>query len=273
MVFNVSDLWPESAVRLGVLRTDSTAYRLSAGLERLCYRQAWAVSGQSHEIVADISRRFPHCRTVHLSNGVDTETFRPASPTTAAKQLLGSDGRCVVLYAGLHGVAQGLELVLDAADALSPDGGLNIVLLGDGPHKAKLVRRVQESTARAVRFLDPRPHAEMPGVLAAADVVLVALARHIPGAVPSKLYEAMSSGRPVVLIADGEAAQIVRKHGAGLVVQPGDLAGLVRALRTLAADAGLRQRMGANGRAAAVRDFDRTKIVGRFIDFLEQHLP
>jgi len=113
----------------------------------------------------------------------------------------------------------------------------------------------------------------MPGVLAAADVVLVALARHIPGAVPSKLYEAMSSGRPVVLIADGEAAQIVRKHGAGLVVQPGDLAGLVRALRTLAADAGLRQRMGANGRAAAVRDFDRTKIVGRFIDFLEQHLP
>src|SRR5438034_9330668 len=69
MVFNVSDLWPESAVRLGVLRTDSTAYRLSAGLERLCYRQAWAVSGQSHEIVADISRRFPHCRTVHLSNG------------------------------------------------------------------------------------------------------------------------------------------------------------------------------------------------------------
>ena len=273
MVFNVSDLWPESAVRLGVLRTDSTAYRLSAGLERLCYRQAWAVSGQSHEIVADISRRFPHCRTVHLSNGVDTETFRPASPTTAAKQLLGSDGRCVVLYAGLHGVAQGLELVLDAADALSPDGGLNIVLLGDGPHKAKLVRRVQESTARAVRFLDPRPHAEMPGVLAAADVVLVALARHIPGAVPSKLYEAMSSGRPVVLIADGEAAQIVRKHGAGLVVRPGDLAGLVRALRTLAADAGLRRRMGANGRAAAVRNFDRTQIVGRFIDFLEQHLP
>lgn len=272
MVFNVSDLWPESAVRLGVLRRDSTAYRLSVWLERLCYRQAWAVSGQSHEIVADISRRFPHCRTLHLSNGVDTETFRPDSPTTAARQLLDGAGRCVVLYAGLHGLAQGLDLVVDAAEALSPDSGLNVVLMGDGPHKAKLVRRVQESASRAVRVLDPRPHAEMPGILAAADVVLVALARHIPGAVPSKLYEAMSSGRPVVLIAEGEAAQIVRKHAAGLVVTPGDVAGLVGALRTLAADAELRRRMGANGRAAALQDFDRTKIVGRFIEFLEQHL-
>jgi len=273
MVFNVSDLWPETPIELGALRRHSPAHRLSKWLERFCYRQAWAVSGQSHEIVADISRRFPHCRTFHLSNGVDTETFRPDRATPAARQLLGADGRCLVLYAGLHGVAQGLELVVAAAEDLSPESGVSVVLMGDGPQKAQLVRRAAERTPGAVRFLDSRPHAEMPAILAAADVALVTLARPIHGAVPSKLYEAMSSGRPVVLIADGEGAQIVRKHAVGLVVRPGDAAGLARALQTLAADADLRGRMGANGRAAAIREFDRTKITGRFIEFLEQHLP
>jgi len=271
MVFNVSDLWPESPVQLGALRRHSAAHRLSEWLERLCYGQAWAVSGQSHEIVADISGRFPHCRTFRLSNGVDTETFRPDRATTAARQLLGGDGRCLVLYAGLHGIAQGLELVLEAAEHLSPESGVSVVLMGDGPQKAPLVRRAEERPIGAVRFLDPRPHAEMPAILAAADVALVPLARPIHGAVPSKLYEAMSSGRPVVLIAEGEAAQIVRKHAAGLVVRPGDAAGLACALRTLAADAELRSWMGANGRAAAIREFDRTRIAERFIEFLEQH--
>jgi glycosyltransferase involved in cell wall biosynthesis len=177
-----------------------------------------------------------------------------------------------VLYAGLHGLAQGLELLVDAVKSLGPSSNLDLTLMGDGPKKLTLVDLVKRERIQRVRFLDPRPHSEMPAILAAADVLVVPLLRHIPGAVPSKLYEAMASGRPVVLIADGEAADMVRQHDAGICVTPGDLAGLVRALHALSSDAGLRSRLGANGRAAAVRFFDRGQIVAPFIDFLERHL-
>src|SRR2546430_11023912 len=130
-----------------------------------------------------------------------------------------------------------------------------MVLIGDGPTKGAIVDRVKRRGIQRVRFLSPRPHREMPAILAAADVLVVPLLKYIRGAVPSKLYEAMASGRPVVLIAEGEAAQIVRQHDAGMCVAPGDLAGLVQALRTLSGDADLRARLGANGRAAAIQFF------------------
>jgi glycosyltransferase involved in cell wall biosynthesis len=95
---------------------------------------------------------------------------------------------------------------------------------------------------------------------------------YIPGAVPSKLYEAMASGRPVVLIADGEAADIVHAHQAGLVVEPGDIGGLVKALRALGSQPSLRQMLGGNGRRAAELSFDRSQIAARFIKHLESSL-
>src|SRR5262249_39501732 len=123
-----------------------------------------------------------------------------------------------------------------------------------------------------VRFLGSRPAHEMPALIAAADIVLVPLKMYIPGAVPSKLYEAMASGRVVVLIAEGEAAEIVREHQAGIVVRPGDIKGLMEALRTLHEQPALRQTLGENGRRAAEQYFDRKKIVTRFIEHLEANL-
>jgi glycosyltransferase involved in cell wall biosynthesis len=272
MVFNVSDLWPESAVRLGILRAGSATHSLSAGLESFLYRHAWLVTGQSREIVSDISARFPACETFHLPNAVDTETFHPERATKAASALLGNGETCRALYAGLHGLAQGLSQVLDAAEGLPTDCDLRFVLMGDGPEKGRLVAQARERRIERVRFLDPRPHGEMPAVLAAADILIVPLLRELPGAVPSKLYEAMASGRPVILVARGEAARIVENHRAGLVVAPGDLGGLVNACRILVADEALRRRLGANGRAAAVQHYDRTRSTARFIDLLEQRL-
>ena len=273
MIFNVSDLWPESAVQLGLVRRGSASHRLGALLESFCYRHAWLVTGQSREIVSNISARFPHCRTLHMSNGADSGEFGPDRATAASRELLGNNGNCLALYAGLHGLAQGLELLVDAAGSLPVGSNLDMVLMGDGPTKASVVNRVTDRGVQRVRFLSPHPHCEMPAILAAADVLIVPLLRYLPGAVPSKVYEAMATGRPVVLMAEGEAARIVRDHDAGIVVAPGDVAGLVHALDRLSSNIGLRGRLGANGRAAAVRFFDRSQIVGRFIDVLEQNLP
>jgi len=269
MIFNVADLWPETAVRLGVLRRGSLAHEISARLERFCYRRATLVTGQTRAIVSDIVDRFPWCRTYHLSNGVNGRTFHPDRRTAAARATLGPADSCVAFYAGLHGLAQGLEHVLAAAELLA-DTPLRFVLMGDGPTKADLIRQARSRGLNNVTFLDPRPTSEVPPLLAAADIVLVPLVTHLPGATPSKLYEAMASGRPVVLVAEGEPATIVREQEAGLVVGPGDIGGLSGALRTLSRDPNLRQELGANGRRAAERLFNQVEIDAHFVAFLEQ---
>jgi glycosyltransferase involved in cell wall biosynthesis len=273
MVFNVSDLWPESPVRLGVLRAGSLGHRIATWIEGLCYRHANVVSGQTKTIVANIADRFPQCRTYHFSNGVNTRVFQPERRTAAARADLGAESSdaCVALYAGLHGLAQGLDQVLDAAATLRSDPRLRLVLVGDGPAKEKLVQRTREQNLSNVRFLAPLPSDQVPPLVASADIVLVPLVTYIPGATPSKLYEAMASGRPVVLVASGEPAAFVREHNAGIVVAPGDGPGLVEALRTLGGDAALRQQLGANGRRAAERLFDKLDIDNAFIEFLERN--
>jgi glycosyltransferase involved in cell wall biosynthesis len=108
----------------------------------------------------------------------------------------------------------------------------------------------------------------MPALLASADIAVVLLRTRLPGAVPSKLYEAMASGLPVVLVAEGEPAEILRSTNAGIAVNPGDLDGLADALRRLAQSKDERARLGAAGRAAAVERFDRRPILDRFIEEL-----
>jgi glycosyltransferase involved in cell wall biosynthesis len=271
LIFNVSDLWPESAVRVGVLKP-GWMLEASERLEAFCYRHAWLVTGQSQTIVDSIQGRFPAVATRLLSNGVDTTQFQPAADDPAPRAALGSGARCAAVYAGLHGLAQGLDQLVDAAALLDRKADVDVFLLGDGPTKAGLVERARSLSLGNLRFLDSVPADEMPGWLARGDVAIVPLKAFIPGAVPSKLYEAMAVGLPVVLVASGEPAEIVRRHRAGIVVEPGDVAGLAEALRVLASDLALRRELGQNGRLAAERFYDRNVISAAFVEHLEQQL-
>ncbi len=264
MIFNVSDLWPESAVSLGILKRESLAYRLSQKLEEFCYRHAWLVTGQARGILDDISRRYPEVPTYFLSNGVDTARY-DVHPGKA-----GGKGDCNVLYAGLHGLAQGLDQVVDAAAIVRESGGCRFLLIGDGPEKEALRDRALSLKLPNITFGDSLPSGEVPALVSSADIVLVTLKLYIPGAVPSKLYEAMAASRPVVLVADGEAADIVRTHRAGLVVKPGDTRELARSICLLRDQPELRREMGANGRRAAVEFFDSARIADHYIDHLEE---
>lgn len=269
-IFNVSDLWPESLVHLGAIH-NGISLSLCNRLEAFCYQHSWLVSGQSREIVQNIQERFPRITTYHLSNGADTSRFTPNAAISSAVNLLRDRARCVAIYAGLHGVAQGLIQIVDAARLLNQED-FRIVLVGDGPEKTALQQHAQFSGVRNIRFLDALPPAEMPALLASADMALVVLKTDLPGAVPSKLYEAMASGLPIVLAANGEPAQIVKHYRAGIVVNPGDAAGLAGAMQTLYALPALRRELGGNGRRAAVEHFDRGNVAARFIEYLKSSL-
>ena len=268
-IFNVSDLWPESAVRLGAIGP-GLSLRLGEWIESFCYRKAWAVTGQSREILDDIRRRFPGVATYHLSNGVDTGMFHPLRCSAEARAKLAGGKPFVALYAGLFGIAQGLDQVLDAAGLLLQDRPeIQIVLMGEGVEKHRLMLRKQEMGLSNVTFQDALAHNKMPAVLASADIALVPLKGRLVGAVPSKIYEAMASGVPVLLIAEGEAADIINGSGAGIAVAPGNPHLIAAALVSLLADNEARVRMGEAGRRAAVGSFDRGMICDAFVRWLE----
>ena len=271
-IFNVSDLWPESAVRLGMIGP-GMALRSVSRLEAWCYRNAWLVSGQSRGILSNIKERFPKTSTYYLSNGVDTEVFTPIAERSGICTTFADNNReCVVMYAGLHGIAQGLHQVLEVARRISSELRVRFVFLGDGPEKRALMARARDLSLKNVQFLEPVPHLEIPTALSAADIAFIPLKIDLPGAVPSKLYEAMAVGLPILLTAEGEPASIVRETGAGIVTQPGNINQMESALRKLASDGGCRREYGSNGRRAAIQQFDRSRIADAFISYLEAAL-
>jgi colanic acid biosynthesis glycosyl transferase WcaI len=259
-IFNISDLWPESVAELGLIDRNSLSYILSSKLEKFLYHRAWLVTCQAQTILGNIKSRFPELRTYHLPNGVNSSFFSP-------KEIAQHDGFNIV-YAGLHGIAQGLNQIILAANIMKGDESIKYTFVGDGPEKQRLMQLTKELMLTQIQFLDPISKNEMPSFLNTADAIIVPLKIQLIGAVPSKLYEAMSMEKPVILIAESEAAQIVKNANCGVIVKPGDIDGLVHAITSLKRDPAACKEMGINGRRVAIEKHDRNQIVNRFADYL-----
>jgi glycosyltransferase involved in cell wall biosynthesis len=260
-VLNVSDLFTESAVQLGALQNPSLV-ALSRGIEQFCYERAALVLGQTEGIVDDIARRAPSTRVELFPNGVDTELFKPDRRDPRLRRRYGWEDKWVVGYAGLHGPAQGLRVVLDAARALTDLPHVRFVLIGAGPVKADLEAALRREPLDNVELLPRQPPEAMPALTACFDAGLVPLANQpiFRGARPSKMFELMGAGVPLLLAARGEAERIVKEHDCGLVSDPEHGEGLAANVRRLAADAALHARLGQNARRAAERAFSRNAI-------------
>lgn len=268
-VFNVSDLWPESAIRMGVVKP-GLATQAAEALELSLYRAAAGVTGQSDEIIASVKARAPGTPTEVITNGVEPARWGREKATPEARKLVGDAPGPVFLYAGLLGLAQGLDQLLDLAKALPVNVPGRFVLVGDGPVRAKLAARIEAEQLNRVTLLPAQPREAIPALLACADVAVISLGMSIPGAVPSKIYEAMAAELPILLVADGEPARRVERAECGLWAAPGDAATLRAHFERLGHDETLRKRMGQAGRRAAESTYDRAAIARRLDVFLRQ---
>jgi glycosyltransferase involved in cell wall biosynthesis len=256
-IFNVSDLWPESAIRMGMIKPGLLAKAIER-FELFIYDEAAGITGQSCEIIESITKRRRLIKAELITNGVRTERFIKENINLHAREILGPEPGPIFIYAGLLGIAQGLDILIDLAASLRSDIPGRIVIVGDGPERKRLLNQCQ-GTSR-IRILPAQPRECIPSLLACADVAIIPLGQKLPGAVPSKIYEAMASSIPILLIADGEARQRVLQAQAGLVVSPGDLNGLRRSYAVLASDSQLRKKLGENGLKSALNLYDRKKI-------------
>lgn len=246
VVVDVRDLWPAAAQALGEL-SDRRIISALERAERRLYRQARRVTATTLPFCRHIDRVAGADKSVHLPNGALDElvAWPPSDPPARAQFVVG--------YAGNLGIAQGLGIALDAAQLL-PGGGVRFVLLGAGAVAAELRAQIaQRDLANVVALRPAVAVADVGAFLRDCDALLVPLRDHplLEDFIPSKLYDAMAVGRPVLVAARGEAAALTTRCGAGIVVDPEDGAGLAAAITRLVDAPGLARRLGQAGRRAA----------------------
>jgi colanic acid biosynthesis glycosyl transferase WcaI len=270
LVFEVRDLWPESAVALGELANPRAAM-LAGKLEEMCYNRARYVVVVTEGIQRRLVERGYGQKVVLVPNGANTELFY-ANPTTGAalRSDLGLNDKFIVLYAGIHGVAQGLEMMLEAARQLHEEHGIHFLLVGEGPKKEELLALRDRLGLDNVTMLAQRPRAEMPAFFSAADVALVPLRKLelFQGALPSKMFDAWACSCPVILSINGEARQVLGRAQAGLFVEPEDADGLARAVLELRDDPDRLHHYGAQGRRFVEAHYSRQRLAARLEQLL-----
>jgi glycosyltransferase involved in cell wall biosynthesis len=267
-VLEVRDLWPEAILDLSLMRPGPVVEALR-WLATFLYARAERVVLVTHAF-ADrlVEQGVPRAKLAVIPNGADLRLFSPEFDGRATRERLGlHPEQFVVGYVGSHGVSHGLDAVLEAA-SLQPE--VCYLLVGDGAERERLLAERERRGLHNVRMLPSVTRREVPGLYAAADVCLVPL-RDVPlfeTFVPSKLFEVLAAGRPIIGAVRGEAREILRRSGGALLVEPGDGAAIAEAAEHLRADPALREALGRQGRVFVEQHYDREALAGRYLDLL-----
>ncbi len=271
-VFEVRDLWPELPRALG-MKNPLLLGGMSV-LEWLAYRYADACVGLSPGIVEGIKRRAPQGRRVAMiPNGCDLELFRPEF--RAPLNLPGvKPGDFVAGFTGAHGIANGLDAVLDAASELKRRGraDIKLVLIGDGNQKDRLMARASKEGIDNCLFFPPVKKTEVARITASLGCGLQILA-DVPafyyGTSPNKFFDYISAGLPVVTNYAGWLADLINGARCGLVATAGSPIKFADELELLADNTGLRAELGRNARKMAEADFSRNALAEKWVELVE----
>lgn len=268
VIFNVSDLWPESAVSLGLV-TNKQLVTLAEGLERTMYTSSWKISTQTEGIIESLkSRGIPGEKIVFLPNGVDPDLFTPHESDQELIEKLRLQGKYVILYAGTMGYAHGLEVALQAAELLEktePD--VVFLFVGDGSEKPRLEEMAREKQLENVRWVDFQPITEMHRYYSLSSLNLSTLRRYklSEGVRPSKVFPGLASAKPLIYVGEGEGARIVEESGGGVVIAPEDPELLAQTICNLKKDPESCQAMGIKGREFVIKHYSWKAIVSRWL--------
>ncbi|MCB0323545.1 MAG: glycosyltransferase family 4 protein [Bdellovibrionales bacterium] len=271
-VLEIRDLWPESIQTVGAMENRS-ALRFLQSLERWAYRRADHIVSVTDSFVPHIvgagARRE---KVTVIKNGVDLTQFHPTTPDSALLSELGLAGKFVAAYIGTHGMAHGLDTVLEAARLLSTTPDIAFLLVGGGADRERLLARRDAMGLTNVVMLEQQPKAAISRFWAAANACLIPLRRTdtFKTVIPSKLFEAMGMAVPIVLGVDGESRALLERAEAGIYVEPENPAALAEAVSNLARNPALGPTFGARGRAFVERFFDRQSLALRYLELLEQ---
>jgi glycosyltransferase involved in cell wall biosynthesis len=272
-VFELRDLWPESILAVGAMKKSW----LMSQLERLVsflYRQAdlmVPVTGAFAKVLEN--EGVPPERLVVVTNGIEPGSYTPATSPAATRERWGIPADAFVAgYIGTLGMAHGVSTLLEAAEQARDDATLHFVIMGSGADKVEIRAKAELSELHNLTIIDGQPRQDALDVLNSLNVSLVLL-RNTPlfeTVIPSKIFEAMELGKPILLGVRGESRGIVvEQTQSGLELTPENSAELLEKVRQLQSDAVLCKQLGDNGRAAVETKFRRSELARRMLTAIE----
>jgi glycosyltransferase involved in cell wall biosynthesis len=273
-IFEIRDLWPESAVTTGVLKHDAPLTRALYSLERWACHSATRINVLTPAFRDDLVRRglAPAEKIVFVPNGADVESFVPGPRDNDARRELGWGDRFVVMYAGAHGRANAVGQLIETAERLRSHQDILIACVGDGPERAGLESDAKRRGLTNIVFHGAQPKARMPAIVNASDVGAAVLQNNptFRTVYPNKVFDYMACERPTLLAIDGVARKLVCDDAsAGVFAEPENADAIATAILTLKADPTGRAAMGRAGREWVLANATRESLAMRYLSILE----
>ncbi len=258
-VFELRDLWPASIAAVGLKM--GRVMRLLTRLEMFLYGKADRIVAVTPAFIEElVERGIPREKLDMATNGVNTEVFNPQNVEFDARQKLGiKKDDFLLAYIGAVGAAHGLKTLLDAAQLCKDEPRIRFLIIGEGADRGKLEKDACQRNITNLMFHDFVPHDEIPSYLAALDAGIVHLRPHdvFKSVIPSKIFEFMAMGTPMIYGVEGCSAEIVEKAGAGYCIPSGNPRAMADAVLELQKDPQRLKQMGACGREAVAKEFSR----------------
>ena len=272
-VLEIRDIWPESIEAVGAMK-NRRLIRFLEFLERRMYKAADSIVAVGKGYRDNILQKLDvENQITVITNGVDFTRFSSREPDERFLHVWDLEGKFVCSYIGTIGMAHGLDVVLKAAQILKEKGreDIRFCLVGDGAARTKLEEAAKtQQLDDIVIFTGRLPREDIPGILAASDACLI----HLKGCdlfstvIPSKIFETMAMGRPIIMGVKGESLEIVMEAEAGLEMEPDSPESLVECVERLADDPFLTAQLGNSARDFISQSFDRNSLASEYLTLL-----
>lgn len=274
LFFHIKDIVSQAAVGAGMLRKSSLLSHMARHVERFAYTRADAIG----VICAAFERhlrnsKIPAGKIVFFPDYIDTKALQPSETRGHFRERHQVGPRdFLVMYSGGIAYKQGLDILVDAARVVSHLPRFRFLIIGEGPTKHDLTRKIAAENINNVRVLPLQPKEQLADQLSAADVLVLTQKRDVTDAVfPSKLLAYMACGRPIVAAASpqSETARFINHYRVGIVVPAEEPHSLAEALVYLAANPDQAAEFGANARHTVIRTFEKEAVLDKIVTFLE----
>lgn len=274
LVYNVQELYPDTAIAVGVLKERSPITTILKWMERFIYKRACALAVICQPFAESIAAKRIDPRKIHvIPNFVDTEFMQPGSKNNPLAKELGLVDKFVVLYAGNIGMTQSFDTLLDVARRLQNDADIAFLIVGDGARRSHVEAQVRQHRLANVTLLPYQPRSRVPDIYATSDLCLVPLmAGTAKTTLPSKLYTIMASGRPALVAADEDSDLVhtLKKARCGIAVKPDDVEALYNGIRQAFENREALQDWGRNGHEYARKHLSRCAVSEQYHKLIQQ---
>ena len=277
MVFEVRDLWPESAIDTGVLK-NRTLIRFSYSFEKFIYKKSSLINvlTPAFRDVLIEKKKVPEQKIIYIPNAADLSLSENVSMNfnrNEFRERMKWNGKTVFLYVGAHGVANHLVQVLEGASTIT-DKNIHFVLVGDGMSKVSLIEYARDHQLTNVEFIDPVPKATIFEYILGADVGMSVLKKveTFKTIFSNKTFDYMSCHKPVLMLIDGISRKLIEEADAGLYAEPENISEFRNKVMQYADDPNLILAHGQHGYAYVIEHFDRKKLANKYLEYVQENI-